>query len=131
MEPCREEVVKMLEKIKRKQEEVFVVAPFANMYEKDRNIILALEMPGVDKSTLDVRLNGTQLIIQARKRKEEVGKEYKPLYQERSPVAYERRFEINTDIDRGSVEAEYQDGILKILLAKVEAVQPCKIAIKS
>ncbi|HPB67599.1 MAG TPA: Hsp20/alpha crystallin family protein [Candidatus Omnitrophota bacterium] len=121
----------MLEKLKRKQEDIFIVAPFANMYEKDRNIILALEMPGVDKSTLDVRLNGTQLIIQARKRKEEAGKEYKPLYQERSPVAYERRFEINTDIDRGSVEAEYKDGILKVLLVKAEVAQPRKIAIKS
>jgi len=121
----------MLEKLKRKQEDVFVVAPFANMYEKDRNIILALEMPGVDKSTLDVHLDGTQLIIQARKKKDEISQEYKPLYQERSPVVYERRFEINTDIDRGSIEAEYKDGILKVLLAKVEAAQPRKIAIKN
>jgi HSP20 family protein len=85
----------------------------------------------VDKSALDVNLNGNQLIIQARKKKDEISKEYKSLYQERAPVTYERRFEINTEIDRDSIEAEYKDGILKVTLAKSEAAQPRKITIKT
>ncbi|HOY10434.1 MAG TPA: Hsp20/alpha crystallin family protein [Candidatus Omnitrophota bacterium] len=121
----------MLEKFKKNQEQLAVVAPYANIYEQGKDIVLSVEMPGVEKGTIDVNLNGNLLVIQARKMKEEISKEYKPVYQERFPVAYERRFEINTEIDRDAIEAEYKNGILKVSLAKSEAAQPQKIAIKT
>ena len=121
----------MLEKLRKNKEDLTVVAPYVNIYEKDRDIVLAVEMPNADKETLDVHLDGSQLVIQARKKKDEIGSEYKPLHQERTRVAYERRFEVNTEIDRDKVSAEYKDGILKVALAKAEAAQPRKITIKT
>lgn len=121
----------MLEKFKKNKEELSIVAPYVNMYEKDKDIEIAVEMPGVDKKTLDVHLDGNQLVIQAKKKKEEIAKEYKLLFQERTPVAYERRFEINTEVDREKIQAEYKDGVLKVSLAKSEAAKPKKITIKT
>ncbi|MDD3374110.1 MAG: Hsp20/alpha crystallin family protein [Candidatus Omnitrophica bacterium] len=122
----------MLEKFrKNKDEEETTVAPFVNIYEKDKEIIIAVEMPGVDKNSLDLNLDGNQLIIQGKKQKEEIGKEYTLLHRERRPVSFERRFEINTQIDREKIKAEYTDGVLKVSLSKSEEAQPQKIVIKT
>ena len=121
----------MLNKLTKNKEDVRIVAPFVNMYEQDRKIVLAVEMPGADKGSLDVHVDGNQLIIRGKKVKDEIGKEYKLLYQERATVEYERRFEINTQIDREKIDSQYTDGILKIGLAKSEAAQPKKIMIKT
>lgn len=121
----------MLEKLRKNKEDITVVAPYVNIYEKNKDIVLALEMPNADKDTLAVHLDGNQLVIQAKKKKDDIGKEYTPLHQERTLVAYERRFEINTEIDREKVDAEYKNGILKVSLAKSEAAQPKKITIKT
>ena len=121
----------MLEKLKKNKEEVMSVAPFANMYEKDNDIVIAVEMPGVDKESLNVNIDGNQLIIQGNKKKDDIGKEYTLLYKERTLGSYERRFEINTQIDRNKINAEYKEGILKISLAKSEDAQPKKIMIKT
>ncbi len=121
----------MLEKFKRDREELSVVAPFANLYEKGGDIVIAVEMPGVDKDSLALNLDGNLLIIQGRKKKDDIGKEYAPVYRERRLVVFERRFEINTQIDREKIRAEYKDGILKVLLAKSEKAQPKKITVKT
>jgi len=121
----------MLEKFKKNQEDLMIIRPCVNIYEQNNNIILAVEMPNVDKQTLDVNLDNNQLIIRAIKKKDEISKEYHSIHQERSRVGYERRFEINTEIDRDKIEAEYKNGILTVTLAKAEAEQPKKITIKS
>ncbi len=121
----------MLKKLRRERETEEVVAPFANIYEKENAVEIAVEMPGVDKRTLEVDLERAQLIIRGRRRTEEVGKEFKPIYEERAAVTYERRFEINTEIDRDKIRAEYRDGVLKVTLPKAEAVQPKKIPIQT
>jgi len=121
----------MLERLRKNKEELNVVAPFANIYEKDHSIVIAVEMPGADKNALDVHIDDNQLIIHGRKEQDEVGKEYELLHRERMRVVYERRFEINTKIDRDSIGAEYKDGVLKVSLTKSAETEPKKIAIQT
>lgn len=121
----------MFPKLSKNKEEAAVVAPFVNMYDQDQKIVLAVEMPGVDKATLEVYVNHNELIIKGKKKKEDVGKEYQLIYQERTVDEYERRFEINTQIDSEKIDAQYKDGILKITLARSAAAQPKKITIKT
>ena len=121
----------MLEKFKRNKEELPLVSPNVNMYQKDKDTVLAVEMPGADKESLDVHLGGNHLVIKGKKKKEEIRKEYELLHQERPLVEFERRFEINTEIDKESINAEYSDGVLKVSLARSEAVEPRRITIKA
>lgn len=121
----------MLEKFRKNKEEYLQVSPYVNMYEKDNAIVLAVEMPGVEKNSLEVHLDGSQLLVRGKKRRDDIAKEYKSLYQERTLVEYERRFEINTEIDRDSIQAEYADGVLKITLARIQKAQPQKILIQA
>jgi len=121
----------MLDKFTRAKNGPVRVSPAVNMYDRNGDIILALEMPGADKESLDINLNGNQLTVRGKTRQEEIGKDYTPLHQERRGVEYERRFEINASIDRDKIQARYDNGILEVVLTKAEAAQPRKIMIQS
>lgn len=123
----------MLERIKfpKKDDEMVTVLPNANIYEQDNNIVLALEMPGVDKDTLDVTIDSNNLMIKGKKKKDVIPKGYDALYQERHFVRYKRTFELNVDVDRDKLKAEYKNGILKVSLPKSEKSQPKKIEIQT
>lgn len=121
----------MLERLKRNKNDTLTVAPFVNIYEKEGQIILDVEMPGADKGSLDVHLEGNQLRIYGRKMKDDIGKEFKMLYQERATVEYERAFELNTEVDREHISAQYNNGILRIELRKAQSALPKKIQIKT
>jgi len=121
-----------LDKVKKNQAaEVITVLPYANILEQGNNIVLELDMPGADKDTLDVNLQGNTLVVRGRNKREELPKEYQPLYIERRQVTYERHFELNTEIDRDGVKADFADGVLRISLPKARSAQPRKIEIRS
>lgn len=107
------------------------VSPVASLYEEGSNLLLSLEMPGVDQKTLDIQLSGRQLVIRGKSLREDPDSGYVPLLQERAAAEYWRSFEINTDIDRDKVSARYEDGVLKIALPKAQAVLPKRIEVKS
>ena len=108
----------------KKNDSVVVVSPDANIYDQDNDIVLTIEMPGVDKGSLDVSLDGNLLYLKGQKKKEEVAKEYSLIHQERQEVEYQRIFELNTGVDRDRVRAEYTEGVLKVFLAKVQKDKP-------
>ena len=116
--------------IKNKKDEIVTVTPSINIYSENENIVLAVEIPGVDKDTLDVHIDGDNLHIGARKKRDEIGKEYCERHKERKFVEYKREFELNPEIDRETIKANYEHGILKVTLQKKEAALPKKIAIK-
>lgn len=121
----------MLDKlIKNKKDEMVTVRPNMNIYFEGEKIVVAVEMPGVDKDSLEINLENNNLFIRGRKRKEEVDKEYKELYKERLLVEYERIFELNADIDKEKIDANYENGILKVILNKTETAKPKRIEIK-
>jgi len=123
----------MLDKVKlpKREEGSLVVAPNVNIYDHDKDIVLAVEMPGADKNSLGVHLDGQVLTLKGTKKPDEVGKEYQIIHQERQPVEYLRTFELNTDVDREKIRAEYTNGVLKVFLARAEKVQPKMIKIKT
>ncbi len=124
----------MLDKFKgnknKQLEETITVIPVANIYGKDEHIILEVEMPGADKSSLDVSIDGNILQLTGVKEKDKVDKGYELVHQERYAVTYKRSFELSADIDRNDLKAEYVNGILKIYLKKSEKAQPKKIEIQ-
>ncbi len=111
--------------------ELVTVTPSVNIFEKDNEVALELDMPGADKEALDVNLEGNTLTVRGRTRKDDIPKEYQPLYTERRQVGYERRFELNIDIDRGGIKADFIHGVLTVRLPKAQSAQPRKIEIKS
>jgi HSP20 family protein len=106
-----------------------IVSPMVNIQEKETEIIVQAEMPGIVKEDLRIEVHGDELTIGA-KRHNDVPKEYTAYIQERMPVEYKRVFTLGNQIDKNEVKARYEHGLLIITLQKSESAQPRKIAIE-
>lgn len=104
------------------------VAPEVNIYETEQSFVLQAELPGVNKSGLEVTLESSTLTFTGRRSEAPVVGT--PLYRETRPLNYRRSFELDPSIDTNRIGAEIQQGVLTLTLPKAERVQPRKIEIK-
>ena len=107
-----------------------IVRPPVDIYETEKEVVLCIEMPGVSKETLNVELQGSNLTIHGLKKKDNIEEKYHALYNERHTAAeYRRDFQLNSEVDRQKITANYINGVLKVTLVKSQEAQPQKIAI--
>ncbi len=118
----------IIKKNGEKKEELPEIRPVVDIIEKENEVLLVVEMPGVDKENITVEIDRNELVISG-KRYEGVPKGYVPLYQERLNVEYKRAFELSDQIDKNSIAADYENGVLVITLKKVETEQAKKITV--
>jgi len=106
-----------------------VFLPQADIYESGDALTVVLEMPGVEKSNIQVRVEEDVLKIEG---KLDLAK-YKglqPLYTEYNVGHYARSFQLSSKIDQGRIKAELKDGVLALTLPKVEEAKPRTIQVK-
>ena len=85
-----------------------------DIYEKDGNYHLEMDIPGFKKNEISIECHKGTLTIKAKKdfkKEEHEGKKY--LRRERRFSAVERSFYLG-DIDEDKIKAEFNDGTLKI-----------------
>lgn len=122
------EVTKRSENMVEKQQDLATVAPVVDIYENDEEILLHADMPGVTKDKILVNVNNGKLEISAVRNLQTKGVES---WQEFGDVEYKRVFSVPQTIDVAKVNAELQDGTLKLHLPKAEAAKPRMIEVKA
>lgn len=83
-------------------------------------VAVRAEMPGVKKDDIRIRLEGRNLILDARsqKKKEEKGERAQSFTQ--SFVGFRNVIRLPTEVDKKSSRAKYENGILTVILQKKE-----------
>ncbi|MEJ2048887.1 MAG: Hsp20/alpha crystallin family protein [Calditrichota bacterium] len=107
--------------------ELIRVKPLVNVLETENSVILLAEMPGVRKSDLNVKVENGLLKIEGRKVNREEQGNY--IYRETHDIQYHRTFELEKNLDLQKIEASYNLGILKVVIAKKEIAKPRVIEI--
>lgn len=105
------------------------IIPVVDIYEKDDMYLIFMDMPGVDKDSIEVVAEGDILKVNAKAL--EVDKEWKPISTEFNISDYKREFSIGNRVNRENIKAKYENGILKIELGKSEIAKPRKIEVKA
>jgi len=105
-----------------------VFLPNTDIYETKDALTVILEMPGVEKSNVDVRVEGGILNIQGRLDLSKY-QGLQPLYTEYNVGHYARNFELSSKIDHNKIGAELKDGVLTLTLPKVEEAKPRRIEV--
>jgi HSP20 family molecular chaperone IbpA len=103
--------------------------PAADIYEGGNDLMVVLEMPGVEKKNVDVRVEGGVLNVEGRL---DLAKYQglQPLYTEYNIGHYARSFRLSSKIDQSKIAAEMKDGVLSLKLPKVEEAKPRTIQIR-
>jgi HSP20 family protein len=104
-------------------------APAVDIYEKDGNIVLKAELPGVDPKDVDVRVENNLLTLKGERKFDNEVKRDNYHRVERSYGAFSRSFTLPNVVDTGNIKAEYRDGVLHMTLPKREEAKPRQIQI--
>jgi HSP20 family protein len=102
--------------------------PATDIVETEKELLLYMDMPGVDKENVRVKLEKNVLQIEGLIETESYSK-LKPLYTEYNVGNYSRQFELSNKIDQAGIEASMKDGVLSLILPKVAEMQPRTIQI--
>jgi HSP20 family protein len=105
-----------------------VFVPATDIFETEEALTVILEMPGVDKDKVDVKVENDVLTIEGWidfSRYEGL----QPVYTEYNIGNYARSFQLSSKIDQDRISAELRDGVMTLVLPKSEKAKPRKIAV--
>ena len=97
-----------------------------DIYEKGGNYHIEMDIPGFDKNDISIEVKDGYLTISAEKNEEDNKEEKNYIRKERRYAKYERSFYLG-DLDSENIEAEFNNGILKVTVPKKEAVENKKV----
>ena len=102
--------------------------PDTNLYDTGEHFAMQIEMPGIERGDINIKLQGKYLEVSG-KREKKSPEGYSALRSERSNISFSRSFTLSDEIDSSKVEAKLENGILTLVLPKAEAAQPRQITI--
>lgn len=98
--------------------------------EEDKNYKVKAEIPGVKKEDIQVSVDGNVVAISAEVKKEsEEKKGEKVIRSERYYGKVSRSFSLGEEVDQGSAQAKYADGVLTLTLPKKPGSTSKQIAV--
>ena len=106
-----------------------VFTPAVDIFETDKEITLLADMPGVNAGDLNIDLRENVLTLDGEARSPEGSGEVDVIREYRTGKYY-RQFTLSQVIDQAKIDAELKDGVLRLMLPKVEAATPRKIPVK-
>jgi len=106
-----------------------VFLPAADIFEGENDLTVILEMPGVEKSNVDIHVEDGVLNVEGRLDLTKY-RGLQPLYTEYNIGHYSRSFRVSSRIDQNKIAAELKDGILTLKLPKAEEAKPRTIQVK-
>jgi HSP20 family protein len=99
-------------------------APRLDVFEKNGNVIIKAELPGVDKKDITVTIEGGDLIIEGERKNESEVTEKDYYRLERSYGTFYRRLPMPFEVKAEQVKASYTDGVLEIQIPKPAEATP-------
>lgn len=90
---------------------------------------VALDLPGVDPSGVDITTEQSTLTIRA-ERSPEYGEGHNVLVAERPQGSFTRQLQVGDTLDLHNVEATYSDGVLRLRIPMAKAAQPRRIQVE-
>jgi len=102
--------------------------PRTNLYDAGDYLEMKVEVPGIAKEDLNLKVQGNYLEISG-SRKSDTPEGYSAHRVERGTTNFMRSFTLPSDVDTAKVEAQLTNGVLTLTLPKSEAAKPKQIAI--
>ena len=102
--------------------------PNTDIYETEDALNVVMEMPGVEKSNVEVGIEDGVLKVYGRIDFSKYERR-QPVYTEYNIGHYARSFRLSSKIDQTKIRAQMNDGVLSLVLPKVEEAKPRVISV--
>jgi len=103
--------------------------PAVDIYEDEKKVVLKLEVPGIQEKDLDVSVENNTLTVKGERKFASEEKEENFHRIERRYGSFYRAFTLPQTVDTESIDAKYENGVLKIELKKKPEAQPKQIKV--
>jgi HSP20 family protein len=101
--------------------------PPVDIWEDEHTVTIALDVPGCHPENLSAEVVDGQLVVTGeRKVDADAVRRYRS---ERWQGRFVRSFTLPQNVDGGSIQAQYEDGVLMVTLPKPEEAKPKRITI--
>jgi len=104
-------------------------APPVDVDEDEHNVILKIEVPGIEEKDIDVRIENNTMTVHGERKFEQEEKEENYRRVERQYGSFTRTFTLPQTVDQENVQADYDKGVLKIKLSKKAEAKPKQIKV--
>ena len=105
------------------------ITPPVDMYETKDEVVVAVELPGVNEKDIRLSVTGDLLTIQGERQWSDETREAGHYRQERWFGKFERALPLPMPVQADKVKATYRDGVLEVRLPKAEEVKPKAIKV--
>lgn len=104
--------------------------PTTDVYTRDNQLIVEAHLPNFEQKDVSIQLEENALVISAERHEKEEDKDKKFVVRESSSSFY-RRIALPQRADKEKIEAQLDDGVLKLTVPLTPLPEPKKIAIAS
>lgn len=105
--------------------------PACDVEENEDHYLLTLEMPGISKDQIKIECVDHLISISGERKREFNKKEDTYWYAERRFGKFQRSFTLPAGVNAEKIEANYQDGVLRLYVPKAESAKPRQIKVST
>lgn len=105
--------------------------PPVNLYANENDLMLTLEVPGIDPAQVDITVTGDAVTIRGVRPSDELSQGTAVHRRERPSGEFVRNVKLPYEVDAAKTEASYRKGILSVKLSRPDAHKPRKINVHS
>ncbi len=103
--------------------------PAVDIYEDENQLVLTAEVPGIEEKDIEIKLEDNTLSIRGERKMEKETNEENYYRIEMAYGSFYRSFSLPNYIDQDKIQAEHENGILKITMPKRPELKPRKVKI--
>ncbi len=105
--------------------------PALDMYQTDDDVVVKATLPGLKADDVQINITGDVLSVKGEMKEKSETKEKNYHIREQRWGSFERSVMLPTSVVSDKAKAEFEDGILTIILPKAEEVKPKIVTVKA
>jgi HSP20 family protein len=103
--------------------------PAVDILEKDGNLVLRAELPGMTEKQIELKVEGDTLILKGERKMDSEDKKENYHRVESYHGSFTRSFRLPDSVDLDKISADYKNGVLTVTLPQKPEVKPREIPV--
>lgn len=112
-----------------REEQLGAWLPAVDVFERDDNVVVKVDLPGVEKKNVKIFVTDEEITIQGEMKREEEVKEKNYYRSERAYGKFSRTIPLPVAVDRDKAKASFKDGVLEVVIPKAKGAQARQVEI--